>query len=937
MPIFFRRRPAAAAASLFVLMFLLTSSAMALDDGIVTEIEVRGNRRIPADTIRSRMFTRAGDVYDQSGAERDFMALWNTGYFDDLRFEREENVKGWILRVYVKEKPTIREIKYVGLNSISQSDVLDKFKERKVGLSVESQFDPTRVKRAEVVLKDLLAAHGRQFASISTEVRQIPPAAVSVTFTIKEGAKVKVGQIRLEGSEHVSNRYLRASMKNLRPIGIPHSIFLENLLSKTYDSTKLEEDAERLRFALQDRGYFKAIVRDPKASMRDVSHIRWYYPLKKSNGKVVDITVPIEEGDRYRLKQITFTGNKAITNTEALRRVFKLKDGDWFNRTAIGKGLEELRKVYGSFGYINFTSVPDTSVDEERKLVTLTIDIDEGKPFYVRRIEFSGNTTTRDKVIRRELALEEGAIYNSQLWELSLLRLNQLNYFEPLKPEQDSETSQNQQEHTVDLTLKVKEKGKNSIGLTGGLSAASGSSIGMNYETNNFLGLGDTLSIQASVGTQATTGSIGFTRPYWFDRPLQAGFTVFTSRYNYNQARQYKEQTGQDLVTTESTQNLLQNYTQSTTGFTASASYPLHRSFKRLGLTYSFDVSTTKTYTEASRQFFEQIAFRNVSGPSALKGVVTSKVIPSYSFSTIDNATRPHSGMSFYAATEIAGLGGDVRSIRPIVEFKKFKPVNKGRNTIGYRLQSSFLTGWGGRVPNPAERTYLGGETDIRGFDQKSLSPYAFLVNATAITLQTPSGTSVPLNPDKTGLGYITIPVPTYQMTTTGGDTSVVGNFEYRIPIAGPVVLAAFADAGVNGVLRKSELRLSDQQYGLLNATLFGCSSLSSTFVCEGSRTMQFSRNLTIASGTNMVPRMSTGLELQATLPVVNAPLRLYWAYNPVRMDTYIAFPGGITRDMFPAGGAGDYTYQQALATYGTGYRLREPRKTFRISIGTSF
>ena len=158
-------------------------------------IIIHGNRRIPADTIRARMFTREGDVYDQQALERDFNSLWNTGYFDDLRIEREQTTKGWIIHVYVKEKPTIREIKYVGLSSVSQSDVLDKFKERKVGLTQESQYDPTKVKRAEVVIKELLAAHGRQFATVKSEVRPIPPAAVGLTFVIKEGPKVKVGKI----------------------------------------------------------------------------------------------------------------------------------------------------------------------------------------------------------------------------------------------------------------------------------------------------------------------------------------------------------------------------------------------------------------------------------------------------------------------------------------------------------------------------------------------------------------------------------------------------------------------------------------------------------------------------------------------------------------------------------------------------------------------
>ena len=158
-----------------------------------------------------------------------------------------------------------------------------------------------------------------------------------------------------------------------------------------------------------------------------------------------------------------------------------------------------------------------------RSWSTSNIDIDEGKPFYVSRIEFTGNTITRDKVIRRELLLEEGQVYNSQLWDLSILRLNQLNYFDTLKADQDSESRQNADDGTVDLLLKLKEKGKNSIGLNGGISGLSGTFIGLNYETNNFLGLGETLSVQANIGDLSRNLSFGFTEPYLRNKPISVG------------------------------------------------------------------------------------------------------------------------------------------------------------------------------------------------------------------------------------------------------------------------------------------------------------------------------------------------------------------------------------------------------------------------------
>ncbi|HEX6467252.1 MAG TPA: POTRA domain-containing protein, partial [Terriglobales bacterium] len=236
---------------------------------MISAIEVHGNRRIPQDTIKSRMFTHIGDVYDEASLERDFNSLWNTGYFDDLRFEREDTQKGVIVHVYVKEKPTIRDIKYTGLSSVTQSDVIDRFKKDKVGLSVESQYDPTKVKHAEVDLKELLSEHGHQFATIRSEVRQIPPASVAINFVIREGPKVKVGKISFEGNHKLRSRELRAAMKNLHPIGIPKSIFFENLFARTYDATKLQEDAERVRNAYQQKGYYKAVVGDPKTHIHD--------------------------------------------------------------------------------------------------------------------------------------------------------------------------------------------------------------------------------------------------------------------------------------------------------------------------------------------------------------------------------------------------------------------------------------------------------------------------------------------------------------------------------------------------------------------------------------------------------------------------------------------------------------------------------------------
>ncbi len=924
-----------------VLLFAGTTLAWAQND-VVSEINVTGNRRIPAETIKARIFTKPGDIYDQAALERDFNSLWNTGYFEDIKFLREQTPKGWRIIVQVKEKPTIREINYLGLSSVSNSDVLDRFKQDKVGLVVESQYDPTRIKKAENSIKQLLSEHGRQFATIKTEIRQIPPAAVGITFVVKEGPKVKVGKIKFEGNKHIKNRILRSAMKNLRPVGVPHSIFLENIFARTYDATKLEEDTERVRAEYQNRGYFKVLVKDPKTQIRDTGHKGVHIPLLMAGpGKAVDITMPIEEGDRYRVGKITFKNNKAITNTAALRGMFPLKDGDIFSREKIAKGLENLRKAYGEYGYINYTGVPSTTFDDEKKLANLEIDIDEGKQFYVRRIEFQGNTTTRDKVIRRELALEEGGIYNSRLWELSLLRLNQLSYFDQLKPDDPNVTDKKLDEKNgqVDLTLHVKEKGKNSIGLNGGVSGLEGAFIGLNYSTNNFLGRGETLQVQISLGNLARSVMFGYTQPYLFDRPLQFGWTVYGNKINFNQARQLSIFSGQNLNLPSAILQNLQNYSQSAVGFTTSLSYPLRRSFKRVGITYSLDRSTLLPLSTASKTLFDFIAFRGISGPNAVNGIITSKIFPNFSFNTLDSGISPHSGHQLTLGAEFAGLGGTVRSIRPIVQYKRFIPVQNRKNTIGFSVNGSFISGFAGLVAPPFQRFYMGGENDIRGFDIRSVSPVAFLPSANQVTLTNPDGTPVLKNPANPRLGAWTVPVPVDQIVFPGGDLSAWTNLEYRYYIAGPVALVPFIDTGIDPIVRPSQLQIASQQYDQVISTPFGCPALDAGFNCTGGSVLspRPSQFLQVLSSTNWKPRISTGLELQMFLPVINAPFRIYWAYNPVRLDTPATPPIPIQRSMFPAGAAGDYTYHLAVNSFAPNFLLREPRKTFRFTVATTF
>ena len=920
--------------------------------------QVIGNRRIPKESVLARLFSHEGDVYDPQVVERDFNSLWNTGYFEQIQIEREDTPKCVQLVVIVREKPTIREINYKGLNAVTQSDVLERYKKDKVPFSVESQYDPTKVKRAETVLRQLLAEHGHQFATIRTEIKTIPPASVSVTFNIKEGPTVKVGKIAFEGNTDVSDRTLRAAMANLKPIGVPHSIILENIFARTFDASKLDEDAERVRSALQDKGYFKALTAEPITHIRDAGGIN-PFTLRPSTGKRIDVLMPVEEGTRYKLGGITFTGNKAVTNEKVLRAQFAVKDGEFFNRQIFIKGLEQLRKAYGSLGFINFVATPVPRFDEAKKLVFMDIDIDEGKKFYVSRIEFVGNTITRDKVIRRELLLEEGQQYNSQSWELSILRLNQLNYFEPLKVDQDSESRLNPEDGTVDLLLKLKEKGKNSIGLNGGISGLSGTFIGANYETNNFLGLGETLSLQANIGDLARNLTFGFTEPYLRNKPISLGIQVFTRKSDYNPAKAYGIANNQPQNLTNAQQSLLTNYNQAETGLVLSVSQPLrhlfaHTGVTRVGVSYSLSRSSVTTFNDNTRNVFQSLAFRSgVAGQNALNGIITSVITPSFSYSSLDRAVGPHSGRDFNTAIQVAGAGGNVKYIAPVASYRQFYPMKglkvsrEGHNVLGMRAQLAYISGFGGQVAPPTNRLYGGGESDLRGFDVRSASPYSFIPTRVEFNLTNPDGSTVPRDPTNPNLGPIQIPLPVYRLAAVGGDTQLTTNLEYRIPIVNQVTFAFFTDFGLTFDIRASQLMQSAAGLSVINSPSYGCPEFVNG-ACFGGQKVTFPANLATVPGTNLVPRMSNGAELQVILPIVNAPFRIFYAYNSLRLfedvPQALAVPNNCSatvtncfQNMFPNSGAGRYSYAQAVQFYGADYTLREPRKTLRLTVSTTF
>jgi outer membrane protein insertion porin family len=370
------------------------------------------------------------------------------------------------------------------------------------------------------------------------------------------------------------------------------------------------------------------------------------------------------------------------------------------------------------------------------------------------------------------------------------------------------------------------------------------------------------------------------------------------------------------------TQNLL-NYTQNSHGVNISASYPLRRSFARVGVTLGYDISNVVTETTAANSYFQYINFSGVAGPNSLDGIRTVHVVPSYSYNTVNHPIDPTGGRSLFISADIAGsvLGGNVNTISPTVDAKYFKPAPWHKSHIlAFHAMGSMITGYNGKYVPPFSRRFMGGEQDIRGFEIWGVTPIAFIPSSTQVSVVNDDGSARTQKVVSNGAivnAPVTMNVPSYQLITPGGDTQLLFNFEYRIKIIGPVTLAPFFDAGVDKILRQNQLTVVSSHVNDLNTQ----------FPQAG-----FDGLVKIAPGTQK-PRASTGLELQVMLPVVNAPFRLYFAYNPSVVREYLQPPIVADRSSFP----NNATFLQSITTFGQAYPFFEKRTLFRFTIGRTF
>lgn len=958
---------------------------------IVESVDIQGNRRLRDEDLLYYIKTRPGDVYDPAALERDLKELLSLNFFDKTatRVLTTEGVSGGVNVIFeVREWPIIRDLQFNGIKAVQESDILKEFREKRVGISKEAIYDPVKAKNATRILRELLAAKGYPNAKVTVREEEISATSIALTFDVDQGNRSRIIDIEFTGLEHFKNGELKNALTLVKETGLIARVKGQDIL----DMRKLQYDLQKnVRSYMWSKGYFQARIGEPEVVGLGVKRtdfiplITLPLPLISSKDDTLKIIIPVTEGKLYRVGDVKVEGNSIFSEEQILSFV-GLKKGE----IADGKRLqdavyEEMAKLYGSQGFVEFSAeyepeFRDNPADPKEGIVDIKILIQEGKQFTLRRLEFTGNTFTRDRVLRREFLLNEGDIYNQRLLEISVARLNQTQYFDPIDKDQDVEKRTDEEEGEVDVNVKVREKGRQQISFNGAAGGLAGNSFGLEYSTNNLAGRGEILSFQFGIGNRQQSFQFTYQEPYFRDRPISVGFSLFASRYKFFGEGTFLTQ-NQDLLNQlfdpfasirVDSSNL---FTQSTYGATVFATAPLSEllfkkrrftQFSRVGLTYQITATTIKD--PPVNQSADPAA--RIPVIYSLPNILTSRITGSFVYDTRQpaaNGIDTLRGSQLSASVGFAGLGGDVRTYSPSASWSQFIPVRRGRSKnpeiFAYRIVAATIGTWAitDKVKNANslayiggipifERFYLGSENDVRGYTSRAIGPVApfdTYVTSRNVTVATNiTGTPVapggfppgsPILDEIATIGQVTgfsgsnPALFSRNYRFIGGDTQLLGNFEYRIPIFGPATLAVFADIGSAFNLRKagnqvinSEFLPDDQLLGAGRLTALGLintpvlESLYGSILYYNNRVLTKSefRNLFCGGNrfgcpTSLPPgidqfflrgevqqnslvriddsafgklgdfRSSVGLELRVQVPVVNVPFRLIYYYNP--------------------------------------------------------
>jgi outer membrane protein insertion porin family len=786
-----------------VAVLLATRGDLRAKTGTIEDIQVVGLVRMTDEAFARAFGIDVGDPYDVRRVQAQFRRLWELGVFEDLSIEAEDGPGGGkVLIVKVKERKILSSVAYEDNKVLTRTAIEDGLKERKVSLELGKPLDRKDLFDAAQTIRDLLAAKGYLDPVVRTRLEESTQTSVGVRFLIRPGAKTKIKEIEFVGNTVYSDRQLRGQMKLTKP----YRWYWPFSSKALYYPAKWDADAGGLTDLYKNLGYLDVEMRPPVVEIREkvkskdaasaLPEVRDSppaeepqpvppaEPLSKKEEKArkraekkaakeaekkepkvkrwAYLTVEVVEGPQYRVGDVTVSGNKVFDEDQILARVF-LRKGQVFNKSLLDSSIKQIQLGYENRGHAYATVREETTRRQGETVADVRLIVNEDKPYFVSRIEFTGNTSTQDRVLRREFQIAEGDLFNRSLLDLSLAKVTQLGYFETKKENLIIEPVEGTDR--LRITVPGEEKGRNEIQIGGGYSGVDGAFFTGFYSTRNLLGRGQILSVSLQLGGRANRYVLSFQEPWFLGRPYLFGASIFKRDVDYG-ANQRSTSEGAGLA--------------------------LGRRvgiFGSVGVRYDLQRVRSTGFTFDGSEAENRIA----------------SLTPTYSWNRINDPYRPSRGWSLGVDLTIAGgpLRGDTNYLRPRLLYTGYLPAF-GRGFFGLHGELGYIRPWqGGSADNTAnvegiprfDRFWLGGDTQgPRIFETRSVTPlrYIKLDEYGRIVETTADPTGRPASDfDRNGDGLVN----RADLVDVGGNRYALLQAEYVVPVAGPFELAFFVDA----------------------------------------------------------------------------------------------------------------------------------------------
>ncbi|MBF0453503.1 MAG: outer membrane protein assembly factor BamA [Magnetococcales bacterium] len=629
----------------------------------IESIRVEGNQRIESETVLSYVELAEGDAFNSQSIRASVKALFATDFFKDVVFDQE----GSSLVIRVTENPMVSQINFDG-NRAFEDDELAKMIKQKP----HTIFNRAQSEQDLASLQQAYRVKGLFLAKVDVQIKPQENNQVSLHYKVQEGEKSKVKEVRIVGNRELTDKEL---MKGLM---IHPTDWLSWYTDEdTYDREKLQFDQVQLKNKYLDEGYVMASVDSSVAELT---------PDKSA----FIVTHTVREGARYRLGKVELKGDFDELSESELYSKLTITEGEWYSRKRMKESMDSLTDVIGDFGYAFLRISPKSEVNEEDKRVDVVLNIEKGRRVYVNRIEISGNTQTRDEVIRRQVDMVEGNLFSASKMRTTKKRIGSLGFFETI----DLTTPVSADPEKVDVKVVVEEKPTGAFTIGAGYSSADAFIGTASVSQNNFLGRGQKLSFSFALSSNTTDYNISFTEPYFLGKNLSAGIDLFNKKTTPTSANSYET-------------NAL--------GGGLRLGFPISP-YLRDTISYRLvNVEVTNTGTSYSR-----LTQAQADDSPYVQSMISNSLV----WNNVDSSLVPTTGRIHKLNTDFSGLGGDVKFVRVTTDHQFYTPLTKGSDWVGYlRGKAGYSSGIMGKDLPIFERFQLGGAGSIRGFKRGGLGP----------------------------------------------------------------------------------------------------------------------------------------------------------------------------------------------------------------------